>query len=359
MSFAGDRSKWMLRCLELARNGAGDVASNPMVGAVLVKDGRILAEGWHRSYGGAHAEVECLRQFGEQDVPNDAVLYVDLEPCAHHGKTPPCADLIIQRGIRNVVIGQRDPFPQVAGKGIERLKAAGVNVEVGIEEAACHWQQRRFLTSIEMERPYIILKWARSADGFLDRQPRKDRGVLRISNNTSNTLVHRWRSEEQAIMVGTRTVINDDPQLTVRLVEGRQPLRVVLDRNGATPVNSKIYDTTAPTLLFTKTSRTDLEAIEQVMTTSADPLEEILHALHERSIRSILVEGGAQLLNTFLKRDLWDEARVITGTPFLGNGTPAPTALPDPQRTLDLDGDRLDLFVHPQRHVRVDPRWHW
>ena len=348
----------MLRCLQLARNGAGSVAPNPMVGCVLVQGDRILAEGWHKAHGGPHAEVECLNAFGDRPLPEDAVLYVDLEPCSHHGRTPPCADLLIARGVRKVVIGQRDPFPQVAGKGIERLRSAGVDVVVGLEEAACRWHQRRFITSIEDQRPYIILKWARSVDGFMDQHPHDPGTIQPITNDASNTMVHRWRTEEQAIMVGSRTAINDDPQLTARHVAGLQPLRVIIDRNSTVPIDSRIFDRNAPTLLFTRMKRSELPHVDQAIVDGDDPLELMLHELDKRSIRSVLVEGGASLLNAFLQRDMWDEARVLTGKVHFGKGTPAPV-LPDPQRTMDIDGDRLDLFVNPASHPHVEGSWAW
>jgi diaminohydroxyphosphoribosylaminopyrimidine deaminase / 5-amino-6-(5-phosphoribosylamino)uracil reductase len=353
-----DHAFWMRRCLQLARNGAGHVAPNPLVGAVLVQDGRVLAEGWHAYYGGAHAEVACLREFGDGPVPADAVLYVDLEPCAHQGKTPPCADLLIARGVRHVVIGSHDPFPAVAGKGIERLRAAGVTVTTGILEDECHWQQRRFLTSVEQGRPYVVLKWARSLDGLLDRHPREGRRVQRISNAATTTLVHRWRAEEQAILVGSRTVLNDDPQLTVRLVQGRDPLRVVLDRAGITPAASRVYDGSAPTLLFTGTRRNDLPHVEQVLLNGDDPLRDVLHELHQRSIRSLLVEGGARLLNTFLEQSVWDEARVITGRHTFGSGTPAP-AMPLPARSMELAGDHIDLYMNTTAGHAPPPLPEW
>lgn len=354
-----DHTKWMQRCLQLAHNGAGTVAPNPMVGAVLVQGDRILAEGWHQKFGGPHAEVECLNSF-EGKIPDDAILYVNLEPCLHFGKTPPCADLIVARGVKHVLIGMQDPFPEVAGKGIAKLKAAGIRVEVGVEEKACRWQQRRFITSIEKKRPYVILKWARSSDGFLDQHPRGDRKVQRITNTTSNILVHRWRSEEQAIMVGSRTVLNDDPQLSVRLVEGRQPLRVVLDRKAAAPARSQVFDGNTPTLLFGEKSRPDVKNVDQVMIGNDDPIERILSELHERNIRSIMVEGGATLLNAFLQKDLWDEARVFTGQSYFRSGTAAPQGLPDPIRTLHMDGDRLDLHLNPNSNFQIpEATWHW
>ncbi|MEZ4806466.1 MAG: bifunctional diaminohydroxyphosphoribosylaminopyrimidine deaminase/5-amino-6-(5-phosphoribosylamino)uracil reductase RibD [Flavobacteriales bacterium] len=342
-----DHRSWMSRCLRTARNGAGLVAPNPMVGAVLVKDDRILAEGWHRTFGGPHAEVECLQAFGPGPIPEDAALYVNLEPCAHHGKTPPCADLIVARGIRRVVIGGIDPFAQVAGKGIERMRAAGVEVIVPVEAEHCRWQQRRFLTHVEQARPYIILKWAQSADGYLDQYPRRGRAVQRISSATTDVLVHTWRSEEAAILVGSRTVVNDDPQLTVRHVEGRTPLRVVIDRRGLVPRASRIFDGSAPTLLIGSRERSDVEVEQFVLSSDEDPIDACLVALHARSITSLIVEGGAELLGRFIDRDVWDEARVIRGTPVLTRGTPAPTLHTSPVRIWRSGSDHIALHVNP------------
>lgn len=342
------------RCLDLARLGAGSAAPNPMVGAVLVRDGTVLAEGWHHAAGRPHAEVECLNAFGEDPVPADAVLFVNLEPCAHHGRTPPCADLLIARGVRRVVVAHPDPFPQVAGRGIERLRAAGVRVDVGLHEAEARWMNRRFLTSVEQERPYIVLKWARSTDGFLDRHPRSERRVQRISSPATDVLVHRWRTEEQAILVGGRTVENDDPSLTVRHVEGRQPLRIILDRTERAPSGSRVFDGSVPTLLFTQHPRADVRAEQVFVPMAADPLDTMLAELHRRKMRSVLVEGGAELLGHFLRRGLWDEARVITGEAVIGAGTPAPEAPGASVRSLVNGGDRIDLFVNG-----TDPQEGW
>ncbi|MBK6628327.1 MAG: bifunctional diaminohydroxyphosphoribosylaminopyrimidine deaminase/5-amino-6-(5-phosphoribosylamino)uracil reductase RibD [Flavobacteriales bacterium] len=347
---------FMERCLQLARLGAASATPNPMVGAVLARHGTIIAEGWHHAAGRPHAEVECLTAFGDGPVPTDAVLYVNLEPCAHLGRTPPCADLLIARGVRHVVVAHPDPFPQVAGRGIARLRAAGVRVDVGVREAEARWMNRRFLTSVELGRPYIVLKWARTSDGFLDRHPRAGRGVHRISSAASEVLVHRWRSEEQAILVGGRTVENDDPALTVRHVEGRQPLRVVLDRSDRTPAASKVYDGSVPTLLFTARPRSDVH-IEQVITPlDADPLNTLLAELHRRNIRSVLVEGGATLLGHFLWRGLWDEARVITGAVAFGAGTAAPDLPKAPARSIRVGTDRIDLVVHGHN---PEDAWCW
>ena len=341
-----DHTVWMQRCLQLATLGAGHVAPNPMVGAVLVQGDNILAEGWHHEFGGPHAEVECLRAFGDGPIPHGAILYVNLEPCAHHGKTPPCAELLVTRGVKHVVIGQRDPFHAVAGKGIGILGAAGLLVTEDVLSDECRWIQRRFLTSIEHGRPHIILKWARSADGFLDQHPRTSRRVQRISCPATDILVHRWRFEEQAILVGSRTVLNDDPSLTVRHVEGRQPLRVVIDRKAITPTNSSVYDDAAPTLLLTGKKRDDLRVEQHIVQVTEDPIASLLKALHQRTIRSVLVEGGAALLGHFIARGLWDEARVITGTARFGAGTPAPALKRKPVHTAKSGDDRIDLFTN-------------
>lgn len=354
--------QWMARALQLARLGAGGVAPNPMVGAVLVQKDRVLAEGWHKQAGGGHAEVECLRAFGDGPVPTDATLYVTLEPCAHHGRTGPCADLLVQRGVRHVVVAHADPFPEVAGKGIQRLRDAGVHVVVGMWEHEARWTNRRFLTSVEQSRPYIILKWAQSSDGFLDQHPRNARSVQRISSPTTDVLVHQWRSEEQAIMVGSRTVTNDDPSLTVRHVVGRSPLRVVLDRAGLTPTGSAVYQATAPTLLFTGTARGEVSVEQYIVPTCNDPLPHVLDELHRRKIRSVLVEGGGELLRHFIERGLWDEARVIHGTPVFGKGTSAPTLPLAAVRSIASGPDHIHSYLNTASPVFGDaphPVWPW
>jgi len=346
MMSSSEHEKWMGRCLHLAALGATSAAPNPMVGAVLVLNGTILAEGWHRKAGGPHAEVECLRAFGDGPVPEGATMYVNLEPCAHHGRTPPCAELIVQRNIRHVVVGQRDPFPLVAGKGIDLLQKNGVKVVENVLANECRWLQRRFLTSVEQGRPYVVLKWARSADGYLDQHPRTSRTVQRISSPTSDVIVHKWRTEEQAILVGSRTVANDNPTLTVRHVEGRQPLRVVLDRKGITPEESKVFDKSTPTLLFTSAVRKGIEVEQVIVPPDADPVTFVLNELHKRSIRSVLVEGGAEMLQHFIRSGIWDEARVINSAVKLARGTAAPVLGVEVARTEQMREDRLDFYVN-------------
>ncbi len=343
---------WMQRCLQLANNGAGSVAPNPMVSAVLVQNDRILAEGWHRAFGRHHAEVECLLAFGNTPVPTDATLYVNLEPCAHQGKTPPCVDLLIHRGVKKLVVGCSDPNPLTHDKGIARAREAGIEVITDVLRDDCRWLNRRFITSFEKQRPYIILKWAQSADGFLDDHGR----TARISSPETDVLVHRWRAEEQAILVGSRTVMNDDPALTVRHVEGRDPLRVVLDRKNVSPLHASVFNSDASTLLFTEERRADVNTDQVVLHASDDPIPSMFSELHRRNIRSLLVEGGAELLGHFISKGLWDEARVITGNATFITGTQAPVLQVHPARSITSGSDRVDLYF------KVDPPpavWSW
>lgn len=346
----------MQRCLQLAVNGAGAVTPNPMVSAVLVQGDHILSEGWHRAHGGPHAEVECLNAFGDGTIPVDAVMYVSLEPCSHTGLTPPCADLLIARGIRTVVVGCTDPDPRVAGNGIAKLREAGITVITDVLRDQCRWQNRRFITSVEEQRPYVILKWARSSDGFIDRHPQEIRSAVHISCFTTDVLVHRWRSEEQAIMVGGKTVLNDDPRLDVRHVAGSSPLRVILDRNAICPAASKIFTDGGPTLLFNSKERTDIHVEQVVIAMGPTPLRDVLAELHERKVRSILVEGGGELLGHFLAAGLWDEAREIVGDVLLQNGTAAPRMNASPLRSFTSGVDRIHLY---SRTDIPEPAWSW
>lgn len=351
-----EHATWMQRCLQLAANGAGAVAPNPLVGAVLVQGDRMLAEGWHHAHGGPHAEVECLNAFGDAAIPAGAVMYVSLEPCSHTGLTPPCADLLISRGIRTVVVGCTDPDPRVAGRGITKLRDAGITVITDVLRDACRWQNRRFITSVEQQRPYIILKWARSSDGFLDRHPQVVRSAVRISCFTTDVLVHRWRSEEQAILVGSRTVLNDDPRLDVRHVAGRSPLRIVLDRNAVCPAASKVFTDGAPTLLFTSKKRAEVKVEQVEISPKTDPLRALLDELDRRKVRSVLVEGGGELLDHFLAAGLWDEAREIVGDVLLQQGTAAPRMQSSPLRSFTSGSDRIHLYT---RTDNPDPSWSW
>lgn len=302
----------MHRCIELAQKGAGAVAPNPMVGAVLVHADQIIGEGWHQQYGEAHAEVNCINSVQEENrqlIPA-STLYVSLEPCAHFGKTPPCSDLIIKHKIPKVVIGCCDPFKEVDGKGIEKLKAAGVEVTVDVLKDECIDLNKRFLTFHQMQRPYIILKWAQTADGFMGTGNEER---LLISNETTNRLVHQWRSEEAAILVGTNTALMDDPQLNNRYWPGKQPIRLVLDKNLRLPASLQLFNTSANTVVFNTIKETEEGNIRFYKINSEENIvHQITEALYRLQIQSVLVEGGAQLLQSFIQENLWDEVRIIT-----------------------------------------------
>ncbi|HTI08328.1 MAG TPA: bifunctional diaminohydroxyphosphoribosylaminopyrimidine deaminase/5-amino-6-(5-phosphoribosylamino)uracil reductase RibD [Puia sp.] len=354
----------MQRCLELARLGAGFTAPNPMVGAVLVYEGRIIGEGYHQLYGKAHAEVNCLAAVKEEDLPliPQATLYVSLEPCAHYGKTPPCADLIIRHKIPRVVVGCRDPFPEVDGKGIEKLRAGGVEVKLGVLEKECISLNRRFFTYHTRCRPYILLKWAQSANlkiaagdgdaagrvglaagsGGADRDRAPGSSRVLISNEYSNRLVHRWRSEEAAILVGTNTALSDDPALTVRLWEGPQPIRLVVDKQLRLPATLKVFDRKVQTIVFNTVKQEEEENLLYYRLNKEDSLvTQIGKALYESRILSVLVEGGTRLLQSFIDEGIWDEARVITNNGLeIPDGLAAPVlknALPPSAETLLTD----------------------
>jgi len=292
-------------------------------------------------------------------VPDDAVLYVNLEPCAHHGRTPPCSDLIIERGLKRVVVAHGDPFPKVNGQGVERLRRAGIEVIEGVLADEARWMNRRFLTSVTKQRPYIVLKWAQSRDGLLDQHPRSARGVQRISTPETDVLVHRWRSEEQAILVGSTTVLNDDPRLDVRHVEGRQPLRVLIDRGNRAPADSHVLDGTQATMLITTEERSGTQAEQVIIASDEDPIERLFAELNERGIRSLLVEGGAKLHARFLQSGSWDEARVITGEGRFGSGTPAPRIASRIARSRDHATDRIDYFINASQQALPGEAWPW
>jgi diaminohydroxyphosphoribosylaminopyrimidine deaminase / 5-amino-6-(5-phosphoribosylamino)uracil reductase len=318
-----------------------------MVGAVLVHEDRIIGEGYHRQYGKPHAEVNCIESVAEADRPLIALstLYVSLEPCAHHGKTPPCADLVIARQIPRVVIGCRDPFPQVNGKGIEKLQQAGVEVTLGVLEAACIALNKRFFTFNTLHRPYVVLKWAQSADGFIAGTA----GRTHISNDYSNRLVHKWRSGEAAILVGTRTALLDDPALTARLWTGPDPIRLVIDKELELPPSLQLFDGKVRTVVFNRL-RHEEEGMLQYYQLADDSslVHQLSVALHRLKIQSVLVEGGARLLQSFIDADCWDEVRVITNEVLmLSGGLPAPRlGRVTPIRREKLLDDTISYYEH-------------
>ena len=328
----------MERCLELAARGAGFVAPNPMVGAVLVYKNRIIGEGWHQQYGKAHAEVNCITSVKEEDriFISQSILYVSLEPCVHFGKTPPCTDLIIQHKILKVVIGCRDPFEAVNGKGIEKLKSAGVNVETGLLEKECKELNKRFFTFHTKQRPYIILKWAQTGDGFIststshlqkrDTSGEVDNSRLQISNEYSNRLVHKWRSEEASILVGTNTALLDNPELTTRLWPGPSPIRLLVDMDLRLPPSLKLFNRKIKTIVFNIVKQEEQENLIFRQVKKNIPLfPQLLDSLYQFNIQSVMVEGGAKLLQAFIDERCWDEARIITNSTLVINkGLAAP-----------------------------------
>lgn len=315
----------MHRCIELAKKGAGNVAPNPMVGAVLVFENRIIGEGYHQQYGKPHAEVNCINNVSQTDVHliSQSTLYVSLEPCAHHGKTPPCADLIIQNKIPVVVVGTGDPFKQVDGKGIERMQQAGVKVIYGILENECIELNKRFFTFHLQQRPYIILKWAQTADAKMSSGTAKR---LHISNELTNRLVHQWRGQEAAILVGTNTVLLDNPSLNVRLAAGNNPVRLIVDMNLRLPQHLNIFDKSQPTIIFNSVKHTEDEnLLYYQLTGETNVVQQILNACFQLKIQSLLVEGGSQLLQSFINDDSWDEIRmIINNKMFAGEGLLSP-----------------------------------
>lgn len=338
---------YMSRCLELATKGTGKAAPNPVVGAVLVYKGQIIGEGWHKKYGEAHAEVNCINdavQNGFEKLIPESVLYVSLEPCAHFGKTPPCADLIIRYKIPKVVIGCRDPFEFVNGKGIERLQAAGKDVTVGVLEDDCRELNRRFFTYQEKKRPYIILKWAQTADGKISGG--KER--LLISNKFTNRLVHRWRSEEAAILVGTNTALSDNPQLNTRLWGGSAPVRVVLDLDLRLPLSLNIFDRKQKTIILNSVKEAEEDNLYYLkIEKENNMLEQICEVLYRQKIQSVLVEGGSRMLQSFIEADLWDEIRVISSSDVISGGglsSPPLPATAAKTEEIKLSGDKIITY---------------
>lgn len=306
-----DELKYMRRCIQLARCGEAGAPPNPMVGAVIVCDGRIIGEGYHCRCGGPHAEVNAINSVKDKHLLSRSTIYVSLEPCAHFGKTPPCADLIIRSGIPRVVVGCRDSFAKVNGLGIKKLQEAGCEVVVGVLEEECLELNRRFFTFHQHHRPWITLKWAQSTDGFIGLKNEelgiKNCSAVRFSNALTQTLVHRLRARSQAILVGTNTAIADNPTLTTRYWLGPNPLRLTIDRHGCLPATLHLLDGSTPTVVYRQES-----------------IGEILADLYSRGIQSLLVEGGAKLLQSFIDEGLWDEACIETAPFSLGKGVAAP-----------------------------------
>ena len=318
----------MLRCIQLAKNGLGTTYPNPLVGSVIVYNGSIIGEGWHHKSGLGHAEVNAISSVEDKDLLKDATIYVSLEPCSHHGKTPPCADLIIASGIKKVVIGSRDPNPKVAGKGIQKLVGDGCDVITGVLEKECDGLNRRFFTFHQKKRPYIFLKWAESADGFMaplasKRASKKE--PIWISNEYSRQFVHKMRTTEQAILAGTTTVELDNPALTARDWSGTNPLRVVIDRLLKLPEEVSVLDREVKTIIITEKEKIHKDNLfYEKIDFSEDVASQICTILYRYQIQSLIVEGGMKTLQTFIDEKLWDEALIFKGNVNFGNGIAAP-----------------------------------
>lgn len=326
--------KYINRCIEIAKNGLGTTRPNPMVGCVIVRNDQVIGEGFTSPYGGPHAEVNAINSVKDEYLLRESTLYVTLEPCSHFGKTPPCSDLIIDKGIPQVVIGTIDTHSKVAGKGIEKLMRAGCDVVVGVLEKECQEHHKRFFTFHNKKRPYIILKWAQSADGFLSPSEKDEKKPVWITNSYSRQLVHKWRTEEHAILVGYNTVIEDNPSLTARDWKGLNPIRVVLDKFNSLEKSFDIFNNDANTIIV---SDKDIDFYKK-------PIEQLVQLLFQKEIQSIIIEGGCKTLQMFIDEGLWDEARIFIGQNSFANGTLAPQFTGSLISEHKILGDTLKIF---------------
>jgi diaminohydroxyphosphoribosylaminopyrimidine deaminase/5-amino-6-(5-phosphoribosylamino)uracil reductase len=340
------QEKYIKRCIELAKNGLGTTYPNPLVGCVIVYENIIIGEGWHKKSGEAHAEVNAINSVKDKSLLSKSTIYVSLEPCSHFGKTPPCADLIVKFKIPNVVIGTIDPNSKVAGTGVKKLLEAGINVTVGILEDECNELNKRFFTFHQKKRPFIILKWAESSDGFISPKVKSEQKPVWITNEFSRQLVHKWRSEEQAILVGTQTIIDDNPTLTVRDWVGNNPIRIVIDRNNKISKESHIFDNQVQTIVFSNLEiHSEVAHLKYIkIDFNKNSTEQIVAFLYENQIQSVIIEGGRHTIQSFIDDNLWDEARVFQGDIYLGNGTKAPILNMKSSTKKNIQNDTLLIF---------------
>ena len=323
---------YIKRALQIAKNGLGQTRPNPMVGSVIVLNDRIIGEGFTSKYGGSHAEVNAINSVADKTLLKEATIYVTLEPCSHYGKTPPCSDLIIHHQIPNIVVGCVDDNPEVAGKGIKKLMEAGRNVRVGVLEAECKANHKRFFTFHNKKRPYIILKWAQSNDGFIAPKTKNEQKPVWITNTFSRQIVHKWRAEEQAILVGTTTVIKDNPTLNVRDWSGQNPVRIVLDRNNLLSDQYSVFNNDAETITF-----------------KDHTIKAICNHLHKENINSVIIEGGSKTLQLFIDANLWDEARVFYGKTKFSDGIKAPKFDGQLIKNTTILDDTLHIYTNKNR----------
>ena len=341
-----EHESFMQRCVDLAYLGQGNVSPNPMVGCVIVKNGLIIGEGYHSEFGGKHAEIKAIESVIDQKEIENSTVYISLEPCVHHGKTPPCVHELINRKIKTAVIGSRDSNPIVGGKGIESLKRVGIEVIENILEEECRKLNKRFFTFHEKRRPYVILKWAQTSDGYLDKNREiGEKGVNWISSPESKVLVHKWRSEEQSILVGRNTILNDNPSLTVREISGKNPTRIVIDSQLQLSKDVNIFSKDAPTLVFNRLKNDKIDGVEWIKI-SETSTKHILDELFKRNIQSVLVEGGSRTLQYFIIDNVWDEARVIVGDVKFGDGIKAPVMNKVPSRAHQFSNHDTMYYYH-------------
>ena len=331
------------KCISLARKGALDVSPNPMVGCVIVNDGEIIGEGYHKEFGKNHAEVNAINSVKDKSALRNSILYVNLEPCCHHGKTPPCTDLIIKYNIQKVVIGCKDTFSKVSGKGIKKLKDNSVDVIYGVLEKDCIELNKRFFCYHIKKRPYIILKWAKSKDNFI--APINQEKPFWMTSEKSKKLVHSWRAEEDAILVGRKTVVADNPFLTVRTSKGKNPKRIIIDKELLLDIKSNVFDDQADTIVFNNIKSATIDKTTYLKADFNNLNEDILNQLYNRNILSLIVEGSAITINSFIATNLYDEIRVFTADKFLKNGVNSPE-LPDINliETSIINNDKLEIY---------------
>lgn len=330
----------MKRCIELAENGLGMTYPNPVVGCVIVRNGRIISEGWHQKAGEPHAEVNAVNKIKDKEILKECEIYVSLEPCSHFGKTPPCSDMIVRYGFKRVIVGISDPNSKVNGQGIERMRNAGIEVKVGVLENECAELNKRFFCFHQNKRPYIILKWAQTADGFMAAENHVQKW---ITNQYSKQLVHLWRSQEQSVLVGYNTAKIDNPQLNLRLWSGNQPVRAVIDRGLSLDLKLHFFDGSQQTIIFSE--KQDSSRPDVIRLKFDENLEEsILEELHKSGLQSVIIEGGRKTLDGFISKGLWDEARIFSSSESWGSGIEAPLVNGKLIEQKVIGSDRLKIF---------------
>ncbi len=333
---------FMNKCLILAKKGRGKTSPNPMVGCVIVHNNKIIGEGYHEKYGHQHAEVNAINSVKNKNLLKESTLYVNLEPCAHHGKTPPCSDLIINNNIPKVIIGCKDSFIEVSGKGIEKMKRHNINVKVGVLEKECLDLNKRFFTFHDKRRPYIILKWAKSKDNLI--APINQKEKFWMTSNSSKKLVHKWRSYEDAILIGSRTAKVDNPHLTVREIQGENPIRIIINQNLNLPLDLNIYNNEAKTIIYNAIRNDQINLNKFIKIDFNNLIKSVLKSLYKQKIQSLIIEGGAHTINTFIQQGIWDEARVFTANKNLKSGLPTPVIKKKPFSIKKIEQDIIEIY---------------